>query len=195
MTAMFAPSRFPPCVTRVDTEDRCLRTATGPHALPWVVLMWAPLRRSSDSAKPVPPPNFCTMAASCAAPMMPSMLSLRGNTKQADNVPAPVPAFISVGEFRQVLQGGHDLVEPLGRFFDLLVIGAVPAVRLGQGVGDATKHAEGVLRVFAVLAFSEVAFLDYDPRVFGQFGRPEGIAGPVVVSCHVLFSWFLMRFL
>ena len=39
MTAMFAPSRFPPCVTRVETEDRCLSTATGPHALPWVVLI------------------------------------------------------------------------------------------------------------------------------------------------------------
>ena len=99
MTAMLAPSRFPPWVTSVETEERCRRTATGPHALPCVVRMGEPFGRMSEREKPVPPPNFCTMAASCAACMMPSMLSLSGSTKHAESVPAPVPAFMSVGEF------------------------------------------------------------------------------------------------
>ena len=71
----------------------------GPQALPWVVAIPAPFGLSSDSAKPVPPPNFWTIAASCAAPMIPSILSRRGSTKHAESVPAPVPAFIIVGEF------------------------------------------------------------------------------------------------
>ena len=49
-------------------------------------------------ATPVPPPYFCTMAISDAVRMMSSMLSSRGRTKQADSVPALVPAFIRVGE-------------------------------------------------------------------------------------------------
>ncbi len=99
MTAMFAPSRFPPWVTSVDSEDRCRRTAIGPQALPWVDWIGVPFDLISVSAKPVPPPNFWTIAASCAAFMIPSMLSRRGSTKHADRVPAPVPAFIIVGEF------------------------------------------------------------------------------------------------
>ena len=75
MTAMFAPSRFPPWVTSVDTEDRCRRTAIGPQALPWVDWIGVPFDLISVSAKPVPPPNFWTIAASCAASMIPSMLS------------------------------------------------------------------------------------------------------------------------
>ncbi len=60
--------------------------------------MPSPLGRSRDSATPVPPPYFCTMAISDAVRMMSSMLSSNGRTKQADSVPALVPAFISVGE-------------------------------------------------------------------------------------------------
>ena len=82
----------------METDDRCLRTATGPHALPWVVEMEAPFGRIADSANPVPPPNFWTIAASLAVVIIPSMLSSSPITKQADRVPAPVPAFIKVGE-------------------------------------------------------------------------------------------------
>jgi hypothetical protein len=66
--------------------------------LPWVVEMGAPLGRILEREKPVPPPNFCTMAACLAVSIMPSMVSSRPMTKQADRVPAPVPAFIRVGE-------------------------------------------------------------------------------------------------
>ena len=98
ITAMFAPSRLPPWVTRVETDDRWLRTATGPQALPCVVEMPAPFGRMGERAKPVPPPYFWTIAASLAVVMIPSMLSSRPITKHAESVPAPVPAFISVGE-------------------------------------------------------------------------------------------------
>ena len=57
-----------------------------------------------ERAKPVPPPNFWTMAISFAVVMMPSMVSSSPITKQADSVPVPLPsgcsmpAFIRVGE-------------------------------------------------------------------------------------------------
>ena len=98
MTAMFAPSRLPPWVTRVETDERWRSTAMGPHALPCVVAMLAPFGRMAERAKPVPPPNFCTMAVSLAASMIPSIVSFKGSTKQAESVPAPVPAFMRVGE-------------------------------------------------------------------------------------------------
>ena len=96
---MLAPSRLPPCVTSDETDDRCRRTATGPQAVPWVLLMGDPLGRICERAKPVPPPNFWTMAASLAELMIPSMLSSSPMTKQADRVPCFVPAFMRVGEF------------------------------------------------------------------------------------------------
>ena len=98
MIAMFAPSRLPPCVIIVDTDDRCLSTATGPHADPCVEAIGAPFALKRVRATPVPPPNFCTRATCRAVSMMPSILSSRGSTKQPLNVPAPLPAFISVGE-------------------------------------------------------------------------------------------------
>ena len=98
ITAMLAPSLFPPCVTRVETDESSLRAAIGPHAFPWVVLILAPFGLNLDKANPVPPPNFCTIAASWAVFMMCSILSSRGKTKHADKVPAGVPAFIRVGE-------------------------------------------------------------------------------------------------
>ena len=60
--------------------------------------MWAPFWRRLDRGTPVPPPNFCTMAMSDAVFMMADMLSSKGRTKQAERVPASVPAFIIVGE-------------------------------------------------------------------------------------------------
>ena len=98
ITAIFAPSLLPPWVTKVDTEDKCFSTAIGPQALPWVVAIGVPVGLISDKENPVPPPNFWTIAASCAAFIIPSIESVNGRTKHADNVPAPVPAFISVGE-------------------------------------------------------------------------------------------------
>ena len=98
MTAMLAPSRLPPWVIIVETLERWRRTAMGPQALPWVDEMWAPFWRRLDRGTPVPPPNFCTMAMSDAVFMMADMLSSRGRTKQAERVPASVPAFIIVGE-------------------------------------------------------------------------------------------------
>ena len=105
MTAMFAPSRFPPWVTSFDTDERCRSTEMGPHAWPCVVEIPEPLGLMGDSANPVPPPNFWTMAISLAVVIMPSIVSSRPMTKQAERVPVPVPscrpipAFISVGEF------------------------------------------------------------------------------------------------
>ena len=66
--------------------------------------MLAPFGLISDSANPVPPPNFWTMAVSLAVVMMPSMVSSSPRTKHADSVPVPwpsgcwMPAFIRVGE-------------------------------------------------------------------------------------------------
>ena len=98
-----------------------------------------------------------------------------GQHKACGQRPSPGPGVHQGGRVWQILERGHDLEEPLRRFRDLFVVCAVVAIRPCQGVGHATEHALGVLDVLAGLAFSEVAFLDHDPGVFGQVCRPERI--------------------
>ncbi len=90
MTAMFAPSRLPPCVTRLDTEERCRSTLIGPQADPCVVEMDEPEGLISDSEKPVP--------RRISAPSLPPRglhdafhRAPRGKTKYAERVPAQFP--------------------------------------------------------------------------------------------------------
>ena len=95
---MCAPSLKAPWVSVAPTDEYSFITAIGPQAWPCVVLITSFRGRSFEKPKPIPPPHFSIIAASCATSMIDPMLSSGVTTKHADRHPLPVPALTRVGE-------------------------------------------------------------------------------------------------
>ncbi len=95
---MFAPRRVPPCFIVSVATSKMVMNDMGPLATPCVLLTLSPSGRILENEKPVPPPLLWIMAVCFTVSNMLSMESSTGRTKQADNWPSSLPAFMSVGE-------------------------------------------------------------------------------------------------
>ena len=99
---MLAPRRVPPCFTTSVDESYSDMKLMGPLATPVVLRTRSPEGRMRLNEKPVPPPDWCTMAMERSVSYTPlwSLLSASstGSTKQALSWPRGRPAFMSVGE-------------------------------------------------------------------------------------------------
>ncbi len=99
---MLAPRRVPPCFTTSVEASYSDMKETGPLATPVVLRTRSPDGRMRLNEKPVPPPDWCTIAIERSVsytPLWPlESASSTGRTKHAESCPSGRPAFISVGE-------------------------------------------------------------------------------------------------
>jgi hypothetical protein len=95
---MFAPLLLPPCFTCSVAMSNTFIKEIGPEATPPVLLTMSLDGLSLEKEKPVPPPDWCIIAAFFTASNISTTESPTGSTKHALSWPSFVPAFISVGE-------------------------------------------------------------------------------------------------
>ena len=82
---ILAPRLVPPCLTASVAALKTFIKLTGPLATPPVELTVAPLARSREKLKPVPPPLLWINAAFLMEVKMSSIESPTGRTKQAES--------------------------------------------------------------------------------------------------------------
>ncbi len=95
---ILAPRLIPPCITISVVWSNNSINETGPDATPFVLLTASPCGLKCEKLNPVPPPDLWISAVFFNVVNIPSILSSIGKTKQADNCPSSLPAFIRVGE-------------------------------------------------------------------------------------------------